>query len=147
MIKEENKYFTPDIEDIRVGYECYWIKDPSKEIEINNLLLIKFTPKQVAFTLFAPINWERKETDNFRPNLGSYVVPYLTKEQIEKEGWKCFAENKETTVWAASKNGYSFITDSTLILSIINKTNQCLFRGQCKDINTLRYITKLLNIK
>lgn len=72
----ENKqvYFTPSIEDMRVGYECEyvnngiwmrcWVGSGSQEVTISDAIL---------FTEIIP--------EHIR-------TPYLTKEQIEAEGWK-----------------------------------------------------------
>jgi hypothetical protein len=58
---ENDKYFTPDIEDLRVGYEC-------------DLLGSKIVIE------------DRHDLDlSFDHPLRT---PYLTKEQIEAEGWK-----------------------------------------------------------
>src|SRR5690349_1045398 len=81
------KYFQPDISDIRVGYECFFVKDHNLPLEKTNLHPVKFTAKQVAAALYPPYRWEREDSDEFEPNLMSYKVPYLTKEQIEAEGW------------------------------------------------------------
>lgn len=77
-----NKYFTPSVEDIRVGYECeiariivgeYWdgIKMPEPE----------WMPLHITDLSLRTLKWDEESIKN------SIRVPYLTKEQIEKEGW------------------------------------------------------------
>ena len=142
-MKEE--YYIPDIEDIKVGYECFWILDLTKSEAIENFLPMKFTPKQTAFTLFSPFNWEREETDNIIPNLMSYRTPFLTEEQIEQEGWK-----KQTDVhFEKGDHTIKIYRGKTWIPFhiLIEGHGQVYFFGECKSINEFRYILKLLNIK
>lgn len=143
-------YFTPSIEDIRVGYEC----------EIA-------TP--------ADVNWESYIWDyvtlskhNFNHESPLFAltaklrVPYLTKEQIEAEGWR----QGNSRILFSGSNGYwdyTFTKDNYIlyydtgnkILSIIvrdpslegsNFIKMPVFRGECKDINTFKFICKLLKI-
>lgn len=151
----EIKYFTPSIEDIRVGYEC--------EITMkghNNWRKHTYT-KDDLMPHFDPFEKPTIRESEIR-------VPYLTKEQIEAEGWykehipNVFTGNDEI------QEGFSkYINDrlsvhlfydyeeKTLLIyrQVVyntisgNWTEEKLFDGECKDINTFRYICKLLNIK
>ncbi len=131
----ENKYFTPNIEDLYVGYEC----------EINNIhgkwesITITFTNSNSFY-----------KTDLAEVCLlveDKYVrVPYLTKEQIEAEGWKpeqsyfrknnlyLFFENNELEI----EFGEPFTWDAS--------DSDVRYKGECKDINTFRKLIKLLGI-
>lgn len=138
----ENKYFTPSIEDIRVGYECEYLFGGEQGIWTNG-----FGLTSTGF----PELWEIKANPKI------LRTPYLTKEQIEAEGWEItYRELKEPPYkldWINAKKG-----DFTLWINLamtnsmhlgIDKTDGVagiLFRGQCKDINTFRYICKLLKI-
>jgi hypothetical protein len=81
-------------------------------------------------------------------------VPYLTKEQIEAEGW---------TFGGYQCNEDKIYDKNLYMLNYNEKTKQAIllirdpasvpdyylepsFRGECKDINTLRTICKLLGI-
>ena len=145
--KEEptlNAYYTPDIEDFRVGYEFEFQGIPKgwhKMIfsEENSLKIMKY-------------NIEKLE-DAIR-------VPYLTKEQIEAEGWKiigsqAFADHLPIY----EKDNYRLlIYDDNFIRILINDPYKevnlkgdrihpyKLYQGECKSINELRYISKLLCI-
>lgn len=137
-MEESVKYFVPDISDIRVGYEC---ERRSTGLERD---------KQWSYCKIDFYDMQNVIIEN-RPDW--YRVPYLTKEQIEAEGWetdpswdnpiefwkedyvikiyKEIGKNKEKQairIWHGVKDG------------------QQLFMGECKDINTFRYICKLLNI-
>lgn len=137
---ENDKYFTPDIEDLCIGYEC----------EINNIhgkwesITITFTNSNSFY-----------KTDLAEVCLlveDKYVrVPYLTKEQIEAEGWNL--DDRYDDVKHFYKNetylrlyiGYQHEEIIFHNISIFNE-NGVLFRGECKDINTFRKIIKLLGI-
>lgn len=137
---EENKYFTPSIEDIRVGYEC-------EILSIHGKAWLKTTIAE----------W----CPGFQ--LEALRVPYLTKEQIEAEGWEYDRnyEAIEDSKWPEEMGFLKELPDNlTQFLLYYNPNNQQLrvekiydcggegwiFQGNCKDINTLRYICKLLNI-
>jgi|LakMenE18May11ns_1017448.scaffolds.fasta_scaffold9957797_14 hypothetical protein len=149
---EKELYYTPKITDIRIGYECEvnWSRGYSEE--------------------FIPLNTRLKDEEGvYCPDLDDIVIAhddgyaefrtlYLTKEQIESEGW------------VYSKDSNSFIydiknTDSisfTLIITgdgnrfgfktiVITKNSSWnsypVYHGICPSINEFRYITKeLLNI-
>lgn len=134
----ENKYFTPDIEDIRVGYEC------EKEDSIKGYEPYTFDLKGVRDAI-------QDEISDYRE--AWFRTPYLTKEQIEAEGWRCI--HWREYLWEKGNktihffNGQKEDNDDSTYLSIftIHNSSKVLFEGECKDINTFRYICKLLNIK
>lgn len=138
----ENKYFIPDIEDIHIGYEC----------EIHT---------QYSSELIKKVGWHSVKVSYSR-EMSKYVgilqckklikthhirVPYLTKEQIEAEGWK------ESDV-SGFFDKIDDIRDRWYInwipaqkwLNIGDNENEVDYAGPCKDINTFRKIIKLLEI-
>lgn len=141
---EENKYFTPSIEDIRVGYELEW--------KLNKVDWIEYYDKSVY-------DWQKHvitENDFHGGELGDdfhsfgnsnceFRVPYLTQEQIETEGWvegkKGRFELQQITILQDEER-----TDWLVITETIKDKQQLAFKGECKDINTFRYICKLLRI-
>lgn len=64
----ENNYYTPQIEDIRIGYEC------QSTIDNKNWYDFKFRKFDFGTLSIELLN-------------NIYRTPYLTKEQIEAEGW------------------------------------------------------------
>jgi hypothetical protein len=126
----ENKYFTPDIEDFHVGYECEILKEKWEHFVFN---------VEEIIPVFARVNSKTIVSDKIR-------VPYLTKEQIEAEGWKpeksyfrknnlyLFFENNELEI----EFGEPFTWDAS--------DSDVRYKGECKDINTFRKIIKLLGI-
>lgn len=130
---EELKYYTPDIEDIRIGYEC----------EVNNAKGYKKT--------FEPLCIDYKIDGGYKDEIGEIIAmiddgygevrtPYLTKEQIEAEGWEwvnidqCFI-----------KNGIELYLEEDNKIAIL-KQPEFLYQGKCKSINEFKTICKWLNI-
>lgn len=150
--KKEQKYFTPEIEDLRVGYECeigildYSSTGPIKEWE-------KYIIGQgVEFT-----NSLRERNPYRLPSPEFLRVPYLNQKQIEGEGWvfmDVFAESIRFHKNFSGKSWYQLTwEEKSKWLVIERKSNESdsnnshnKFTGYCKDINTLRFILKLLAI-
>jgi hypothetical protein len=163
----ENKklYYTPKIEDIRVGYQC----------EIKDYHSNPFTPYTFSESDFAWGDSETFETDFNRYTKDDMInirTPYLTKEDIESCGWTNNGTNDGyktnfsiigsksgkiefgslfeleffipvTTPWIIIKHNYCYIENG----KEYNKTDIC-YTGRCKSINEFKYITEeLLNIK
>ncbi len=138
----ENKYFTPEISDLYIGYEC----------EKNcNIIGVHSTEVEQVWLSYT-IHYDRDFT-NIESDIVDYRVPYLTKEQIEAEGW----ELTNDLGGQFKKENYILNFDYTTGLYRLNicksetKNNmylpdKFLFYGFCKDINTFRKIIKLLGI-
>lgn len=138
---QENKYFTPEIEDIRVGYEC----------EINKSL---FNGISEGWHNFIFKEFEQLEVINKR-GLKGFRVPYLTKNQIETEGWEDITTDIHEELWWGmskfKKEGYELFYDYINHLISINSCEEDneyprIIHCKCKDINNFRYICKLLEI-
>lgn len=155
---ENNKYYIPDIEDIHIGYECELkLKENSKtkwcKIIIEDGQDIEEIVRSYCYGI---------------PN--DIRTPYLTKEQIEAEGWKSIGNMGILDL----SNNDEFITTNDLFVrddypnmtihynyaihdmwitipgkivehKISYRAN--IFHGECKSINEFRYICNLLNIK
>jgi hypothetical protein len=148
-MSEQNKYFTPSIEDIRVGYEC-------EELMTGG----SFEPSIIdsAGVRIAEMEIPSK----------AIRVPYLTKEQIEAEGWEVYEKDPQKRydaglMWGSmgfTKNNYFLrwnITDKSISIILLDPSRiEGLYFNSlpehfkctcsCKDINTFRYICKLLKI-
>lgn len=155
----ENKYFTPEIEDIRVGYEMYapLLDESGKE-----------TGQLVKIIIDSP-NWANEICDisvNYDVlkdyKLGDvWKVSYLTKEQIEAEGWEyintirywnapskikglCFRKNNHLLSFNPYNNNISIIpVDPSKEQEY---WEQVRYVGKCPSINEFRTILKLLEI-
>ena len=130
----ENKYFTPDIEDMTVGYE------------VEQLINQKWKKELFAKGSYLPENNDLLQWAHSCIISNTLRVPYLTKEQIEDEGW-----TKEKSYFIKN-NIYLFFEDNFLEIDSGNPfsweaiDSEILFKGKCKDINTFRKICKLLEI-
>lgn len=144
-----DKYFTPSIEDIRVGYECEiesswgWQKGTWPDILDSDTLT----------------GFDKQKKGALQATCAPCLrVPYLTKEQIEAEGWRDeqdrgMSENYGSLMSKniANEGDYPFKCElqywhTNKRLKINHPYLGCLFEGECRDINTFRYISKLLGI-
>lgn len=163
-----DKYFVPDIEDLRIGYEL----ERFTQGRIFNPEIGMFLPEE-----------ERDEEYKWRPDVikcasdllhieahtytdtprpfsvpyNQYVrTKYLTKEQIFNEGWKyvgkgyegavCYGYHKndaQLTVWFDSPLCYHNVP---VVIRITDSDGNVDYDGECKSINEFRYICKLLKI-
>lgn len=146
------KYYTPDIEDIRVGYEYEVYSEGLWEDSVEDFLgwyEYKFSIGNCF-----------RDIDDIKTLMKNRYIrtAYLTKEQIEAEGWR-----KESTIIGNTplefvddyhksfEDGfYSFSINhlhySTIYIWDVNDGTRTLYRGKCPSINEFRTIVKLLNI-
>jgi len=135
------QYYTPNIEDIRVGYEC----EAMQSNIISNPEWKKITINSEGFRDL--LMYHDPITDYSK----IFRTPYLTKEQIEAEGWE-FGEFQYGLRFYAKKNNIILGTRALFYearwLEVFREGIPLthLFSGQCKSINEFRYICKLLNI-
>lgn len=146
----ENKYYTPDIEDIKAGYYCQTLH--SRFTVIDNVSSYKEEWIDLIIKEFS------FESSNNAIEAKTIRTPYLTKEQIEAEGWKYHADKfleslgKEPTHFWFVKNGFGCTFYLNGRIQITNDKMQTMFPviifdGVCPSINEFRTICKLLNIK
>lgn len=136
---ENEKYFTPDI---RVGYECEMSSDG-----------FEFFKTIIDITDISDlIEWYKCGYLNFDDLSEVIRVPYLSKGDIEVEGWKL---NDDKLLTLDNKQLYSFSKNNFGLLfqpynndiQIYDKRREIyVYQGECKCINTFRYLNKLLNI-
>ena len=145
----KEKYYTPKIEKLFIGYECetykkFYENDKLEKEEWSKIQVIPGTLKYL---------WENPE------DIKRVRTPYLHHEQIEKEGWNHnVIENK------TDKKDFSdsFYTKDNLILRlyqgfwnseilsirivIMDQHEGIIYKGCCPSINEFRTIINLLNI-
>lgn len=129
IIKDSNEFYTPDISDIRIGYECELYDDDDRDWTfikvINQSDLLNVTGLDLQLR-----------------------VAYLTKEAIEAEGWTSDEEGTEN--FFIYKNNYRYYLFWYPVQNRVefgDEENEIGFAGECKSINEFRYICYLLNIK
>lgn len=154
-MEKKNKYYTPDIEDIRIGYE----------FEYNGHF--KHLPPQewkkivMDYEFFTEGGgWDNEPMSMYYlPKIKHYTEPenirvsYLTKEQIEAEGWEemkppIVAINLYFREAPYIKGEYRMDYNFEMQLMQIqhNSYYKDIFYGKIKSINEFRWICKLLKI-
>lgn len=158
-----DKYFTPDISDIRVGYECEIELDSFEEALEDLSIVDKTATKWVKEKCASGRHLDFLTALRYDSRIR---VPYLTKEQIEAEGWKSVNLSKGFAYrfgvpsfrFGFTKDNYILVLDTrkyhieimaldVLKIDFLPEFPET-FRVTipCKDINTFRYICKLLGI-
>ena len=125
----ENKYFTPDIEDLHIGYE----------LEYKSYKQGNYKPHKIFDGSSIDVIFKDGTSQNF------VRVPYLTKEQIEAEEWEIAFYKDSDRPHFIKKDIECFIHENNVI-TIISKDYNFLYKGECKDINTFRWICKLIKV-
>lgn len=148
------KFYTPDITDIRIGYELESHEWGCDEQGIPELNYDRWVPEKITAS-----NLETIMKYGFHKAI--IRVPYLTKEQIEAEGWihkeGClYIKGNEQEHHFYIKYPYTTLKPNPLIIMEWTPSDpnevwslscrQCRFEGECKSINEFRYILKLLGI-
>lgn len=145
---ELNKYYTPSINQLFVGYQC--------EIESNKIwypeTILGISTKENIVECNGFDYYINKDLSNVR-------TPYLSVEDIEKEGWKLSNyswiyqdyesfKNKDVLehIRLFEKDDLKLYFQSESKNISIYKKDSTLFNGETKSINEFRYITKLLKI-
>lgn len=148
----QKRYFTPSIEDIHVGYECEVLHENHSMAASNSIYRCEWRPATLTAT----------DIYNLREHPDRIRVPYLSKEQVEREGWTyqgaksyyLLGYSVDQGFHNAFEKGHYIIQGRSLFgghhLKIFFDGDQegatCVYEGECKDINTFRYICKLLGI-
>ena len=143
----ENEYFTPELEEMHVGceFEMHDTWGGWKKLVLTEGLLKQPMVGLGSGNERSPWYWK-------------FRVPYLTREQIEGEGWKyefVYPDGSCIMILGEKNKGYELVlpTDSyhlvitrvwTLFDDQVRRDN--IFKGECRDINTFRVICKLLKI-
>lgn len=122
----ENKYYTPDLEDLYVGYECEVSENGSKFLG----------PMKINSRMIGGI-------DDF---ILSVRTPYLTKEQIESEGWEFKQHYHPRFEKTVNEVEYTIYIEYNQI-QLYNFTDKHhILTTERKSINEFRKICKLLGI-
>jgi hypothetical protein len=146
----ENKYFTPDIEDICIGYELEMNWNRAYE---EKWVTIKISIQDEEFAYTDEISEIINALDD---GMSEARVPYLTKEQIEAEGWEHVGGKLLSGDFQDyQKDNFSmrYATDTRKLSIMVRDpsfSNEhfqvTILKAECRDINTFRKIIKLLGI-
>jgi len=148
----ENKYYTPSIEDIRVGYEYESLQKQQDGSE-------KWVPQKIVRRYDLEGDWENWLY------YGIVKTPYLTKEQIEAEGWKIenvliqddddndmfstgFVKDIDENHWyELFFQGDKIFIQYKWYRNSVTQLCRTVYYGKCPSINEFRTIQKLLGIE
>lgn len=137
---EESKYYTPEIEEFYIGFECEFIGEARTDW-VNCV-----------------IDWVNMDFITFHRHLAAkqYRVKFLDREDIESLGWKF------SLIKANTNRAFKDLQSNTekcigLVLEIRNdkimiadcrlEFNQILFFGTIKNKSELRKLMQMLQIK
>lgn len=158
------KYFQPEISDIRIGYECELFLNKNGSCEYPEEWIPISIPENAYRKWSLYDGGDQSELDHIISLLDNNQVrtPYLTKEQIEAEGWVdtylfpdetsilCKGNNLEFHEVAFPKNSNKISVTRVWDISHNEEADyrrDIKFKGECKSINEFKIICKLLNIK
>jgi hypothetical protein len=158
----ENKYYTPSIEEFRVGFIYEQVSiNPQEDITVSD----EFKYEQHTF----PDPFVGYRLD--RLNLNNIRVKYLDKQDIESLGWEFNYLGKDDwfkgnivvvpyneidypfELWFKLDKYWLGFYNAIYKIVILEKGDDFLngqtirFSGNCPSINELKYIQKLLGIK
>jgi glutaredoxin-related protein len=154
--KDMKKYYTPSISDIRVGYECeVWVEYWNDEYKGNEWKSWTVSHQDIQYGDSKGVTVIGLLYPHFsEPRIRT---PYLTKEQIEAEGWEVKETHWSGSNFSFEKGNYGgvqlrdgrvaiIMLDVTLDDYTCNTSNGQLYLGKCPSINEFRFINKLLGI-
>lgn len=144
-----NKHYTPDKSELFFGYECLkqtsWGFIPGIWPEVLG--------EDTHYNLFPMGSTPHEQVFNASDGI---ITLYLTKEQIEKEGWEFDVNMADSPELGFLKEQgiqylcyYNTENHNLRIERIVDSgtgKEDYLFNGHCPSINEFRKITKLLGI-
>jgi len=143
---KNEKYYTPNIEDIRVGYECEICPNLGYDDEWIKVI---GKCKEVLGNGVKDCNLAELTYDCLIDSHIGIRTSYLTKEQIEKEDWLFKVSYGDAERFSkANYNIFYYYKDCMLSVIMTKETKEdiSIFGGKCNSINEFRWICKLLNI-
>lgn len=132
----ENKYYTPDIQDLRIGYECELWDSWAYTKENWRKITIGIQDNECS----GPYPYYGLFVD-YADSIDKIRTLYLTKEQIKKEGFQDIG-----SLWF-KKEYFKVRKWKNQEIDIYINEDDLIFRGNCPSINEFRTIMKLLEIK
>ena len=153
----ENKYYTPNIEDIRIGYEMEWLhKANENSFILDGVEIDTWFPWDYDSQGFSIKAFKRFIENN------TIRTPYLTDQQIVNEGWEpkeVFGDYVCIYQKVTKEKGFELVYNFEKHTLMFRKlyfygldeeyTNTKLSHDslECKSINELRDLEKLFKTK
>jgi hypothetical protein len=130
-MNEDNKYYTPKIEEFHVGFEYEFVDGDSEDWE-KDIISSKYDLKEVMGNLFL----------NFR-------VKYLDREDIESLGFKFdkfWIREEKGSIYLFNFYGLTYFNSTRTIKIWLRDTDECIFAGTIKNKSELKRLLKQLGI-
>jgi hypothetical protein len=147
---QDNKYYVPTIQEFHVGLE-YEIR----KFFVRGLSIEKsgeFIKKKFEWHDYLRV---QDAIDSQFEDMSFIIIPYLTKEDIEAEGFKVEPDNGQPRLYSGGeveqrilyKKDDFFLTkfDSSIAVSIL-RDNEHLFQGYIKNKSEFRRILKMIEV-
>ena len=139
---DESKYYTPEIEEFHVGFECEFLGEGRTD------------------WISVVIDWANMNFISFYENAvkGKYRVKYLDREDIEGLGWRNVTEDDlgvyahKEIIWRSdkSKAGLIYVPKTNWLCvtktDLLNKSGGTVFAGVVKNKSELKKLMKMLGI-
>lgn len=145
-MEEQNKYYTPDLEDIHVGYEMEWLQkacpDALDGVDVDTWFKYDYNFQGFSIRGLTYLIEDRK-----------IRTKYLDKSDIESCGWTCQeytqdGYNQSYTKNVDSESGYDLIYCAAWDKKWqIDYCGEGIYWGEIKSINELKKIMQYLKIK
>lgn len=141
---KDNKYYTPDISDLHIGYEGEYLAMITPQTRVWKPFKIE---DSFSFNEIWDIFNEGKQTN--------IKVKYLSKEDIESEGWKDLENHPKLVEQHYSQGKHRLVLNQItrgIEVYTINFVDTELsppiqiYKGECKSINELKKLMKSLSI-
>lgn len=143
------QYYTPELEDIHIGYECELFLPTSDWWKPDTWTKFKISENGYSHT--GPYGGDLSEIGDVcnMIELNQVRTLYLTKEQIEAEGWEIIPSKLNCSVLKKEDYYVYLFEDYTIQLGKGTPPTwlNYYYKGKCPSINEFRTICKLLNIK
>ena len=138
----EDKYFTPKLEDIHIGYELEWKLEKSDYLRYHDESVYEWQKNIVTIEDFN--GGEIDDYLSLTNPMCKLRVPYLTDEQVLQEGWvdgkKDGYQLERIHLFREGYEPYYMITIARI------EPLQAMYVGEGKDINQFRTICKIVNL-
>lgn len=143
------EYFSPNIEDIRVGYECD-MTTPTKDWWTHDTWVTYVLKEQPCFW-----NSEISELSGAisKIELNQIRVPYLTKDAIKDEGWEILKKSDNNYIYASkgmSELRYDMEHTTLAVYNSVWKMTDMIkypaYYGECRCKNEFRQIMKQIKL-
>jgi hypothetical protein len=151
-MEQQNKYFTPDISELHVGYEYYteW-----KDGTLRKIIIDEYIDRNGDGDLPQAF-WGLSNGICGGSSVHPVMTKYLDREDIESLGWVFTEKSVDATFYTLNtgdkqkdtiENRWRLRTEKGTRIWITQGYDWRRFLGECKSVNELRMLMKMLKIQ